>query len=362
MNYMEQYIFKEHMKNINTDFEDFAKEIMALQNKDTFTLLFATDVHYIRKFALYIPTYYKLKEMVDFSGYIGADLLALGGDTVDGNTTLSRQYRDLYDILALVRNAKTTSVAISKGNHDDCSWYAWQKDLGIENTITPEQWYAHVINPIRVSYPITLDNENIAGGYYYIDYPLQKIRVINLNTNDTPYIFDNNGKFVDKAIVGQWCHNFSSRQLEWLKEALTFEEEGWSVLPLSHVGAPIDHNVHNRHIVTALLYAFKNKTKGRVTNDEKYFEADISFDFTNNKSSDLLPYLCGHNHIDSTTYVDGITVVSTRNMLGQDKNITWDNPQENTFGSWDCMIIDKKSHKLITKRYTQPEFDREIDY
>ena len=40
-----------HGDRINKEFESFAKEIMNLQTADTFTMLFATDVHYIRKYA-----------------------------------------------------------------------------------------------------------------------------------------------------------------------------------------------------------------------------------------------------------------------------------------------------------------------
>lgn len=59
---------------------------MDIQNSDTFSILYATDIHYIRKYALYVPAYYKVKEMVEFSKYAGFDLMALTGDIVDGNT------------------------------------------------------------------------------------------------------------------------------------------------------------------------------------------------------------------------------------------------------------------------------------
>ena len=68
-------------------------------------------------------------------------------------------------------------IAISKGNHDDCSWYAYKNKLGLDSVISPEMWYSYVVNPIRVRYPISIDENNKAGGYYYIDYPLHKIRV-----------------------------------------------------------------------------------------------------------------------------------------------------------------------------------------
>ena len=113
MNTTEQYIFEQHMKNVNTKWENFSREIQDLQTPDTFSMLYATDVHYIRNYALYVPAYYKVREMVEFSKYVGVDLLALTGDIVDGNTTIESQRRDLYDIISLVREAKTSSIVIS---------------------------------------------------------------------------------------------------------------------------------------------------------------------------------------------------------------------------------------------------------
>lgn len=360
MNYMEQYIFAEHDKNINKEFESFAKKIMSMQSADTFTMLFATDVHYIRRYALYVPSYYKLKEMVDFSGYIGADLLTVAGDIVDGNTTLDRQYRDLYDTVSLIRNSKTTSVVISKGNHDDCSWYAFKNGLGDKGTINEEQWFTHVINPIRVSYPMVLDDENPTGGYYYIDYPFHKIRVINLNTNDVPLVMGEDGNFINHSMVGQYELGICEKQLNWLaNKALRFDEEGWSVIIVSHSGAPIDKHVRNRELVSKIISAFKSGEKGTAVGDIEYFEANVSYDFTTNKSSDLLCWLAGHNHKDTVTNVDGITVITTKNLLGDVKNPAYDN-EEISYGSWDCMMIDKKNRKFISKRYNQPQFDREI--
>lgn len=91
MNTIEQCIFEKHMKNLNTKWEEFSKEIKDMQSPETFSILWATDVHYIRKYAKYIPAYYKIEDMVDFSRCAGFDLLAITGDIVDGNTTLTRQ-------------------------------------------------------------------------------------------------------------------------------------------------------------------------------------------------------------------------------------------------------------------------------
>lgn len=42
------------MKSLNTKWEEFSKEIKDMQSPETFSILWATDIHYIRKYAKYI--------------------------------------------------------------------------------------------------------------------------------------------------------------------------------------------------------------------------------------------------------------------------------------------------------------------
>ncbi len=351
MNTTEEYIFEQHMRNINTKWERFSQEIKQMQTADTFSILYATDIHYIRKYAKYLPAYYKVKEMVDFSKYVGIDLLAITGDIVDGNSTINHQKRDLYDIINLFRESKTTSVLISKGNHDDNSWYAYKQGLGAEAVISQDEWYSYVINPIRVQYPIVVDNDNISGGYYYIDYPMQRIRVINLNTHDVPCITDKEGKLV-KEYCGLWYFGIRSKQLEWLSKVLKFDEPGWGVMFMSHT-LPVNNGnelMRNASLVWKIILAYKNREKGAVKSTEKYFEAEVSFDYTNNKSNDVLPYLYGHIHEDRYDIVDDITTIGTVNILGRPE-MPWDSIETKIDGGWDCILIDRKNRILQSKRY-----------
>ena len=300
--------------------------------------------------------------MVEFSKYVGFDLLAITGDIVDGNTTLKRQKRDLYDTIGLIREAKTTSLVISKGNHDDCSWYAYENGLKIDETITPELWYSYVVNPIRVQYPINVDENNIAGGYYYIDYPLHKIRVINLNTNDLPYVLNNDGTF-KKEYCGQWCLGLGEKQLAWLSNALKFTDEGWSVIIMSHSflleGFSGKEKIINGDLAWEIILGYANRKKGTVKNRGKYCETEVSYDFTENKSSDILPYFCGHSHRDEQSVQDNIAVISTKNILGN-MDSEWDNSDKKIDGSWDCILIDKKKRCVQIKRYGIEKENRNI--
>ena len=257
---------------------------------------------------------------------------------------------------------RITDVLISKGNHDDCSWYAYRNELGTDAIITQELWYSHVINPIRVQYPIAIDKENISGGYYYIDYPLHKIRVININTNDTAIIDGETGK-LEKENCGQWNLGIREKQLKWLIKALEFDEEGWSVVFMSHAFLLDDspgETLKNGGLAWEVIKAYKNGTKGSLESNEENYEVKIDFDFTNNQSNDVLVYMYGHLHKDLHFVEDGITAVGTKNLLGQ-VNKKWDDLEEQIDGGWDCVFIDKKRRTLRTKRYGVDGADRQID-
>ena len=361
MNTTEEFIFMHHMKNIDVTFEDFARECMELQTPEVLSIIYATDIHYIRKYALFTPAYYKLREMVDFSGVIGADLLAITGDVVDGNNTIKRQYRDIFDCMNVLKKSNTTSVLLSKGNHDTCEWFAYKEKLNNENWLSGKDWYIHAINPLRVQYPMELDTDNIDGGYYYIDFPLQKIRVININTSDTVNVLDENGLLL-KEYCSQWHLGMQEKQLKWLADSLIFETEGWSVVFMSHDFlcqiSDTEGIVSNGSLAWEIICAFKNGSKGVVKSNDKYYSANVNYDFTHNKSNDVLTYMFGHIHKDTEFVKDGITAISTINILNADKE--WDDEDSRISGGWDFITIDKKSRIFKSKRYGVVGADREI--
>lgn len=363
MNTSEQYVFSQHMRNIDVRFESFAEECMELQSPEALSIIFATDIHYIQKYAKFVPSYYKLKEMVDFTGFVGADLLAITGDIVDGNTTIQGQYRDIFDCMALLKQSKTSSVLLSKGNHDTCEWYAHREKLKAGNWLTAKDWYIHAINPLRVQYPMILDDENVEGGYYYIDFPLQKIRVINLNTSDTETVLDEDG-YLEREYSSQWRLGMREKQLKWLVKALTFEEAGWSVVFMSHSflceTEEQPEKVSNGKLAWEIILSYKNNLKGIQKSDELHYEAEVSYDFTDNKSNDVLVYVFGHLHKDSDFVYNGITAVSFKNILNSDldNELGWDDGTKHISGGWNFISIDKKTREFKSKRFEVPEADR----
>jgi len=357
------------LNTLDTRFEDFAAEVVREQSPSTLTVLFGTDVHFIREYINYAPVYEKVQEMVDFSHRIGVDLLALTGDLVDGNAPLNIQFRDLFDLVSLVKKTAATSVILSQGNHDDCSWFAYKQALGAEGVISKREWYNAVVNPIRTSFPLTVNEAEPDGGYYYVDYPVQKIRAINLNTSDNPLVLEEDGKHLVQKYCSQWAFGFQEAQLQWLARALQLPEDDWSVLFFSHTAPLIETDMYNRDLFAALLRAFKNGECGELKSEDPMYPATVSYDFTVNRSHDVLAHLYGHYHRDTVTVADGVTCVCTKSLLGFDHGqeaYFVDVPGVGTVGkdiynSWDCMLIDKTARRLTAKRYGLRALDRVID-
>lgn len=116
--------------------------------------------------------------------------------------------------------------------------------------------------------------------------------------------------------------------------------------------------VSNGGTAWEIIKAFKNKEKGKAVNDEKYYEAQVDYDFTENMSNDVLVYLFGHTHLDFDFEKDGVTAVSTANILSLAQK--WDEPEEKIEGGWDFAVVDKKTRTLKTKRFGIEGKDREI--
>ena len=208
---------------------------------------------------------------------------------------------------------------------------------------------------------MVLDEQNICGGYYYVDFPLQKIRVINLNTSDTRNVLDEEGILL-KEYCSQWHLGMREKQLNWLTKALTFEDEGWSVVFMSHdflcPFGDFAGRVSNGDIAWQIIQGFKNKTKGSLKSDLDYYNANVEFDFTDNKSDDVLCYVFGHIHDDIDFVQDGITAIASKNILNGDSE--WGQTYTQITGGWNFAVIDKNTRTFKSKRYDVPEADRNI--
>lgn len=349
--------------NTENKYKTFIESIEKEKKDDDFTFLYVADVHY-RRVEPPFPAYYKLQSMVDFTNYFNADLIALGGDIVNGYNTLDKHCQDVLDVANLLKKSKVDKYLINKGNHDECSWYAYNNALPKTQIMSNEEWFYHT-HGILGKKDIIVNPKEPYGGYYYIDYPIKKIRVINVNTSDFPYdekgVFDTDGKYPKNRYCPLWVFGIRQKQIEWLVNALTIKERGWSVMIMTHnfflpyEGEIESDFVKNGDCVWQILKDFRDGKKGYFKGGEKYHQIDISYDFTQNKSFDLLPIMFGHCHKDLVLKVDGITAISVKDLLNASNDIEDD-------GGWDYFIVDKTARVINSFRYGVLDKNIRIEY
>lgn len=102
-----------------------------------------------------------------------------------------------------------------------------------------DSYYEHGKYPMgsldnSIAYQFNMSNDlahgNLMRNYYYVDFPLQKIRYIILNAYQQGEEIDNgNGKYTTQATGG-----YEQEQLTWLSEDALNLEDGWGCLMFSH--------------------------------------------------------------------------------------------------------------------------------
>ena len=66
---LNNFSHEEFLQSLDTRFESFAREVVREQTPDTLTVLFGTDVHYIRFYDNYAPVYEKVQELLAYVDY-----------------------------------------------------------------------------------------------------------------------------------------------------------------------------------------------------------------------------------------------------------------------------------------------------
>ena len=345
-------------KVYNTD-SDFIVENRDLQNDSTLMFLWASDTHHqmLANESKYGVTLEKLSEMAQVAQALKADFLLITGDIVNGYNPVTEQKKNLINFVNTLRDNCKSPVLLAEGNHDDNSWYASgnassSEKTGLEQILNTEQFTNYAMNNSIES--LSFDENNPLGGYYYIDFKKSKIRVIVLNCEDIPYI-ENEDKSM--KYYGQWTMAYSEKQLKWLAEkALMFDEDGWGIVFFQHNDKQMSsntQNVNNLSCLTQIVNAYRNKTNGTAVSTQTDFEANVSYDFRNNKSNEVCAWFAGHTHKDESEVIDGVPHITITNTFNSDG------------GGYDIVTIDRKNKKVICNRYNGGRlvgYDRTIAY
>ena len=154
------------------------------------------------------------------------------------------------------------------------------------------------------------------GSYFYVDYPVAKIRLIVLNSCWT-----------DGGQLRTESFGYGASQLNWLADtALSLPEDGWGITLFAHVPptAAYSDKTQDLAVLRGILTAFMNRTSYTGTSGTagEWDYVSLSCNFAGKHSGDVVGFFCGHSHDDSIitgeTPYPIITITSDAHSLGAD--------------------------------------------
>lgn len=342
---------------VQDNIDSVCDELDTIQNENSSSFFFITDLHLKAFNADYTKTFMPIEramtalEKIDKRNAV--DFMILGGDYLWNNqNTTKRLAIAPYAFLQQIMYRYRDKCFALKGNHDDNSIaFSAQGESGL---ILPDEEYRYIGKQYEKSGVAFNQADHNFYGYY--DIPSHKIRIIFVNTVDIPYEISG-GSLVYN---GQHMTAIRQTQSEFIQNALKFEESGWAVLFMAHHGLVNSSLYENSEDYTTNLWeiikAFKNKTvySGTITNPVGSYQ--VSVDYTNNASNEVIAIISGHNHADRSAVVNDILNVSTGTACGEqatevdgaDVSPIYNSTTETLF---DIFTVDREKGKLYATRY-----------
>ncbi|WP_270289927.1 phage tail spike protein [Enterococcus casseliflavus] len=358
-----------------------ASKIMRLQNENTVTIPFITDIHYATDTFIqedlenYGRTDNHIKNVAELSHMIPLDCIVGGGDFVDGGTTKDTNVSNYKKVVSMFGLANCPFF-LAKGNHDDNSWGDGRQGRGttarnkvnqnyMASDPTSKSWHGNMSYTIKpsemyeiITRPSTIwainENPNDKNMYFYYDIPDKKVRVFLLNTNDIPYVFDTDGlvKYLTINVAG-----YRQAQLKWFAENLKSMPDDYTAVCFQHhqwgqwYATNSAYYPYNWESVEGILKAAKEGSSfTRKYTGNADFASDISITFDTPKNIAFLAH--GHHHTDRITTKYGITNVSTSCSVSRPKKDQRDRPLgELEEDLWDVFVLDTKKKHVDIVRY-----------
>ncbi len=358
-----------------------ASKIMRLQNENTVTIPFITDIHYATDTFIqedlenYGRTDNHIKNVAELSHMIPLDCIVGGGDFVDGGTTKDTNVSNYKKVVSMFGLANCPFF-LAKGNHDDNSWGDGRQGRGttarnkvnqnyMASDPTSKSWHGNMSYTIKpsemyeiITRPSTIwainENPNDKNMYFYYDIPDKKVRVFLLNTNDIPYVFDTDGlvKYLTINVAG-----YRQAQLKWFAENLKSMPDDYTAVCFQHhqwgqwYATNSAYYPYNWESVEGILKAAKEGSSFiRKYTGNADFASDISITFDTPKNIAFLAH--GHHHTDRITTKYGITNVSTSCSVSRPKKDQRDRPLgELEEDLWDVFVLDTKKKHVDIVRY-----------
>lgn len=351
-------------KPVSDGYRSAIENLRAGIDDNMFNFVFVTDAHYGRWDQVYTDNLENtlgidnLNTALAMDGAV--DAIISGGDNIDGWTDgLDEMLYETkeYATDMLFETDNKSDKFILKGNHDDASgrlldWYRGNRGLVYDSApavIKNQQ--------IRDDYcnAELLFNEKRQGdsNYFYKDYPDKKIRLIGLDSNDTPdNILGDDGapKYYGIGHMG-----FQETQLKWLAEiALKNVPEDYTTVIVAHIQAEDlsngkDEFYYNQDCLQQIINDFMQGKSSVISSDVKDWEVDMQTDFTAQGPRMFAGYIHGHQHKEVYNSDLGFNNIGV--TCAVDPEIT----------AWNIITIDTTNHKVILKGFGRAT-NRKFDY
>lgn len=290
----EVYPFADVPDYVKEEAEAVAKAVRSVQTGKTLTFAAMADTHI--GMALTSSNAVKTRESAEMAGQGLAYLrnilpvhtaFVLGDLTWSDGAYAVQQVKDDWNgtVKRLSVGFGGLPSAWTAGNHEI------NYGIGRERSMTEDEIYGYIG---KESSGLTRDSAYPQKCYGYMDFPIQKIRVIVLNTADTLSEYPES----DPAIKAksEWV---GAVQLQWLADtALDFSDKEnaaeWGIVICSH--HPIAYGGQSgigRSL--QILEAYRDGSKGSITYTSDTAHT-VSYDFTSGEKAEIICNIHGHSH------------------------------------------------------------------
>lgn len=351
-------------KPVSDGYRSAIENLRAGIDDNMFNFVFVTDAHYGRWDQVYTDNLENtlgidnLNTALAMDGAV--DAIISGGDNIDGWTDeLDEMLYETkeYATDMLFETDNKSDKFILKGNHDDASgrlldWYRGNRGLVYDSA--PAVIKNQQIRDAYCNAELLFDEKRQDdSNYFYKDYPDKKIRLIGLDSNDTPDdILGDDGapKYYGIGHMG-----FQETQLKWLAEiALKNVPEDYTTVIVAHIQAEDlsngkDEFYYNQDCLEQIINDFMQGKSSVISSDTKDWEVDMQTDFTSQGPRMFAGYIHGHQHKEVYNSDLGF------NNIG----VTCAVDPETT--AWNVITIDTTNHKVILKGFGRAT-NRKFDY
>lgn len=357
---------RELVKNASAETQEASiiRAVRRARKPGTLVFGFTTDTHYQSKYMLSKPggklAWYhpaaldQMRHYAAIGKKIKADFLANGGDVIDGLLPKREALKDLRDAMDAMASAGLPVLTV-KGNHDDCSlWCYAEKDGRPDDAMTEKEWFDTVTSRALAS-GAKGDPAKAEAGYFYMDFPAAKTRVVGLDINENPLTVDAQGR-MGKSIG---IFDVGIHQLRWLVEhALDFRDKPdrkeWGVLILCHCPVTRD-SMLNFSNLCGVLRAFLDGGKfagESVKGVIGFWPGRIECDFSAQGPMKLYGVCSGHHHqlrkYDAHEFSGRMLEVFFPCALGRPANRTKGTPDAECFS---FVVLDPAANEMRVFRY-----------